>query len=181
MGASNLRINGSLLHLNKTIETGFLKNQNERIYPATNSCLFNFLSPPTSSLAMISVARFFGSLSPLRSVWPVRSYYKAKSIWKSIGIFLIIYNSSEHFCQFLLINLSIIGNVVHIESNSKSIVEITLTCSRDSKKKFIEVNCSIIIWIECIESISGNSTIRIRFGEKTEFTYLQKLSALPPG
>lgn len=44
------------------------------IYPEINSCLFNFLSPPTSSFLIISCARCFGSLSPLRSVSPTRSY-----------------------------------------------------------------------------------------------------------
>ena len=43
-------------------------------YPAINSCLFNFLSPLTSSCFMISTARFFGSRSPLRSDSPTRSY-----------------------------------------------------------------------------------------------------------
>ncbi len=73
VGTSIRRITGSFLHLKKTIR----RQEQENLintYPAINSGLLNLLLPSTSSLAIISPARFFGSLSPLRSVSPTRSY-----------------------------------------------------------------------------------------------------------
>lgn len=78
----------------------------ERTYPVMNSCLLSFLSPLMSNLAMISLARFFGSHSPLRSRIPIRSYYHQKNSRAAL-LFTVSYHRRDQIRQFFAIDLSI--------------------------------------------------------------------------
>ena len=76
-----------------------------------NSCLLSFLSPPTSNFVMISVARFLGSRSPLRSVSPTRSYWNEVALISESSRHLS-YHGRDQASQFLLIDLTITWDVV---------------------------------------------------------------------
>ena len=80
------------------------------------------------------------------------------------GNIIATYHGRDQFCQFLLIDLSVVRNVVpsessclnvmkryrslHVECDSETIVEVTLACSRNSQEKFIEIDRAIVIRIE---------------------------------
>ena len=79
-----------------------------RTYPVMNSCLLSFLSPLMSNLAMISLARFFGSHSPFRSMIPIRSYYHQRTANNRAALFSTLpYHRRDQIRQFFAIDLSI--------------------------------------------------------------------------
>ena len=82
------------------------------------------------------------------------------------------YHCRDQFRQFLLINFTIIGDVVpehiemkvsreercvhlHVEGDGETIVKVTLAGSGDSQEEFIEIDGSVIVGIERIEGVSS--------------------------
>ena len=87
------------------------------------------------------------------------------------------YHRRDQLSQFLLIDLSVIGDVVpkhvemivageerwsylHVEGDGETIVEITLAGSGDSQEKLFEIDRAIVVGVEGIESKSDYASAR---------------------